>query len=553
MTDTVNTGSTANDGTGDDLRTAFQLINQRLQELLGTLSQITWVPGLAIEATPARQWTVVAGQAYVATTNHTAGATFAADLAAGRWLAVDVMQVMADLDKRLAVGAGSSPSYRMGASYSQIDPSVISAWTFDGASGFPNKLGINNTNPVTGTWVPDAGYVANGAAYSAILGGYDNVANGLASMVASMHSMVYSAADHGTIYGGSVNAVEKGSYSSVWAGTNNRVTALRNDGVTASSGSNSHVLGGRDNRATNANATVVGGQSQVVDGEYASAIGGSANKALGNFDHVAGSNNETRRGTLGAGQRNTIGGGRFNVIDSVTSPSSNTISGGEDHEVYGSFNVIGGGDNSTIGQAGTNSAYGVIAGGLDNTVTALNAGTVGGGRGNSVTADYGTVVGGRDNTASGQYSTAGGYQAVARHDYGTSYGASRFAANGDAQFSAVARKATTTDATPTAMQTIAIPDDSTYVFSALIVARRTDADHESGGYRIEGVIDRNSGAGTTALVGTPVVTTIAEDTAAFNASVAANAGSGGLAISVVGEAGKTIRWVAKVDLVEVTG
>ena len=97
MADIVNTGATANDGSGDDLRTAFQLINERFQQLLGTLSQITWAPGLAIEATPARQWTIVSGQAYVAASNHIASATFAADLAAGRWLAVDVAQVQGDL------------------------------------------------------------------------------------------------------------------------------------------------------------------------------------------------------------------------------------------------------------------------------------------------------------------------------------------------------------------------------------------------------------------------------------------------------------------------
>jgi hypothetical protein len=103
MPDIVNTGQVANDGTGDPLRTAFGLINQRFQELLGTLSQITWTPDLAIEAAPARQWTVVGGQAYVAAVNHTAGATFAGDLALGRWLAVDVVQLREELQ-----GAGGS-------------------------------------------------------------------------------------------------------------------------------------------------------------------------------------------------------------------------------------------------------------------------------------------------------------------------------------------------------------------------------------------------------------------------------------------------------------
>lgn len=67
-------------------------------------NQITWATGLAISATPLRQWTVVAGQAYVATENHIAGATFAGDLAAGKWLAVDVAQ----LESRLASSIGAT-------------------------------------------------------------------------------------------------------------------------------------------------------------------------------------------------------------------------------------------------------------------------------------------------------------------------------------------------------------------------------------------------------------------------------------------------------------
>lgn len=83
--------------TGASDATPLSQVLALMQERLGFLSQITWAPGLAIEATPTRQWTVVAGQAYVATSNHVAGATFAADLAAGFWLAVDAMQVLADL------------------------------------------------------------------------------------------------------------------------------------------------------------------------------------------------------------------------------------------------------------------------------------------------------------------------------------------------------------------------------------------------------------------------------------------------------------------------
>lgn len=85
----------------------FSQVLELIQARLGFLSQITWAPGLAIEAMPARQWTVQSGQAYVATSNHIAGATFAADLAAGFWLAVDVVQLIVDL---ASTASGKGPA-----------------------------------------------------------------------------------------------------------------------------------------------------------------------------------------------------------------------------------------------------------------------------------------------------------------------------------------------------------------------------------------------------------------------------------------------------------
>ena len=96
-----------------------------------------------------------------------------------------------------------------------------------------------------------------------------------------------------------------------------------------------------------------------------------------------------------------------------------------------------------------------------------------------------------------------------------------------------------------------IASDSTYTFTALVTARRTDADNESAGYKIEGVIDNN--AGTTALVGTPTVTVLAEDTAAWDVVVEADNTNDALVIKVTGEANKTIRWGAVVELMKVSG
>jgi hypothetical protein len=85
-----------------------------------------------------------------------------------------------------------------------------------------------------------------------------------------------------------------------------------------------------------------------------------------------------------------------------------------------------------------------------------------------------------------------------------------------------------------------------------VVARRTDADNESAAYKFEGCIDRNTGT-SAALVGSVTKTVIAEDTAAWDCDVTADSTNSALIITVTGEAAKTIRWVARIDLTEVTG
>jgi hypothetical protein len=97
---------------------------------------------------------------------------------------------------------------------------------------------------------------------------------------------------------------------------------------------------------------------------------------------------------------------------------------------------------------------------------------------------------------------------------------------------------------------LSIADDTAMSFDALFVARRTDANNESAGYKISGVIDRN--AGTVALVGPVLDFTLAEDS---NWTVEARADNvnKALAFFVTGESGKTIKWSGIVTTVKVTG
>ena len=139
-------------------------------------------------------------------------------------------------------------------------------------------------------------------------------------------------------------------------------------------------------------------------------------------------------------------------------------------------------------------------------------------------------------------------------------GAGKFSTAGDAQASTVMLTKQTTDATTTSLLPgnsvgganagiLLIPADTAWAFSCLIIGRATTSD-VNGAYQITGLAKNNGG--TVALVGTPTVTTIAEDTLAstWNASVTVSGGN--LLIQVTGAAATTIRWVGRFETSEVT-
>lgn len=219
----------------------------------------------------------------------------------------------------------------------------------------------------------------------------------------------------------------------------------------------------------------------------------------------------------------------------------------------------------------------VIAGGVSNTASGSQSGVLSG-TANSATGGNAVVIGGGSSTASGSYALAHGFTVTADGIYSFAtgnrstarglYGArahsnGRFAADGDAQRVTYTGRISTTNNTVTELTLdggagssttrIVLPNDSTYVFDILVVARRTDADNESAGYQFTGVIDRNANAASTAIVGTVTKTVIAEDTAAWDVTVDADTTNGSLRIQVTGENAKTIRWVAVVNTVEVVG
>lgn len=228
-----------------------------------------------------------------------------------------------------------------------------------------------------------------------------------------------------------------------------------------------------------------------------------------------------------------------------------TVRSADSQVASGAYSVIGGGYANTANNTGV-----VISGGLINGATGSGA-TVGGGHSNTASGSYATVGGGRYNTASGNYTTAGGREAIADKWSQNSQAAGKFAVVGDAQTSVLVARKSTANATPAELSLdgsaarCTIAADTTWAFEIMVVARRTDADNESAAYQFLGCIDNN--AGTTALVGSVATTVIAEDTAAWDCAVTADNTNDALVVTVTGEAAKTIRWVARIELVEVTG
>jgi hypothetical protein len=213
---------------------------------------------------------------------------------------------------------------------------------------------------------------------------------------------------------------------------------------------------------------------------------------------------------------------------------------------------VASGPQSVIAGGSNNTAHGneaVVTGGASNTASAQNS-TVGGGTGNIADANNSWIPGGANATTRGLFGRG-------------SVAAGRFVMTGDAQWGMMVMRRQTTDATATVLTSdggtpgtgnqVILPNECACLFRVDVVARRTDADNESAGFAFQGVIDRNAGAGTVALVGTPTKTVLAEDVAAWDANVTADVTNGGLAVTVTGEAAKTINWVAVARLVEVVG
>lgn len=210
--------------------------------------------------------------------------------------------------------------------------------------------------------------------------------------------------------------------------------------------------------------------------------------------------------------------------------------------------------------------YSTISGGRANAATGTDA-TVSGGN-NSSAATGGTVGGGTQNNADGNHAwIPGGLRANTRGTLGRgSWASGYFTVSGDAQAGEAVLRRQTTDATVTSLTSdagtasttnqLVIPDSSTAVVRVLVVAREM-ATNAVAGWDKSILLKRGSGVASVETRGT--ITTVAPDwgdaapLAGWKLSVGPDTTNGGLSVSVTGEAGKTIKWVARLMIVEVVG
>jgi len=186
---------------------------------------------------------------------------------------------------------------------------------------------------------------------------------------------------------------------------------------------------------------------------------------------------------------------------------------------------------------------------------------------NSVAIGDGATASGTDSlslgarsSAQAPNSTAIGEYSIARQQGAVMMAAGRFVVSGDAQIGNYLLKGATTSNIPRQLYLdgpsgttpLIIPDNSTWTYKITITAHRSDVSDGHAGYFIKGVIYRQSGAGTTTMQGSAQIEIISRSNPSWSINTSADNVNGCLAITVTGETGKTIRWLAHVETVELT-
>jgi len=341
--------------------------------------------------------------------------------------------------------------------------------------------------------------------------------------------------------GGNVTLVltsEVGASGQTWS----EVTVVNTSETDAGIGST--VCGGVSNIATGNYSTVGGGQRNTSSGAHSTTGGGSGNISSGTRATVSGGFSNSASNSY-----SVVGGGQYNGA----SGDRSVIGGGQSNVSVGNYSTVSGGFNNAAG-----GIYSNINGGTSN-ISSNTCSTVGGGFLNTASAIYSTVGGGSDNKASASYSTIPGGVGAKTNKFGElSHAAGFFENYGDAQHTILVARRTTTDATANvelktdgSLARLTVPAKTTWSFSIKLSAYN-DTDNTGAWWKICGGIRRNA-SNETVLIGSLIVERDSEGTmSGTSASIVADDTNEALEIRVTGLASKNIRWVAVVDISQVS-
>lgn len=398
---------------------------------------------------------------------------------------------------------------------------VGGGWT-NTASGTESAIVGGSTNTASGQWSFIGGGVAHTAAgfYNVIGGGFTNAGTSGSAVTTQATT---------TVTNGSTAVTLSGSNANIKVGQLVTGTGIAFPSYVSAISGTSLTL--------NQNATATGTPTLSFFTPHGVVVGGGNNQATGSYSFIGGGGDA---GT--AGNRN------------VASGDWSVVCGGIFNRATGAGSFIGGGGSD-----------GTISG---NTASNLLASVVGG-RANNATANYSFVHGAVGNTASGSSSSVfGGSYATTRGIVGNSVTAASETpfgsfAVGQTQTATLLLGRQTTDATPTVLASnssaagttnqVILPNNSAYFFTGEVVSGVTGGGNTKG-WTIEGVIKRGANAASTALVGTPTVTSLYADAGAatWTIAVTADTTNGGLRVTFTGQAGTTIRTVCQIRTTEMT-
>jgi hypothetical protein len=383
------------------------------------------------------------------------------------------------------------------------------------------------------------------------------------------------------VFGGTDNLITRTVNTATQSGSSVTLVVTPNVGASAQTWSNVVVINTAETN-TSSSITIGGGQNNISSNNNSTVSGGNRNSARGIASTVGGGN-----GNTSSGFASTVGGGTYNTA----SGSNSTVGGGNENTASNAWSTVGGGNKNTSSEYGSvvcggrynlSSGQGsVVAGGRNNTSSGYNStvgggggpfgatsdgnvasgdqSTVGGGQRNTASGTSSTVGGGNENTASGFVSTVGGgLQGKATRWGENSHASGRFANNGDAQHTVLIARRLTTDNTANQVlflngsnARLTLPAKTTWTFEIKLSAYN-DTDNAAAGWIYRGVIKRD-GSNNTSLVGS-LIEENWKDSAmnSASASVVADDTNEALEIRVTGLTSKNIRWVAVVDISQVS-